>query len=604
MVAETSLRTSVLLAFCASLAVLGCASPSTTAGAAPHPAGPPHNVIIFVADGLRYGSVNETDAPAFAQLRRDGVDFANSHSIYPTVTTANASAITTGHYLGDTGNYANYIYPGESWLEHSGYNRTPSLEDDLILSDMDGRFGGNYLHEISLLAAARAHGYNTAAIGKTGPTGVVDLGGASHGGIAIDEATAAPGLGAPALPDDLTAAIAAAHLSPTPPARNRPNRAQGDWFTSVATDVLLPRLSAGGKPFVMLFWSPDPDVTQHNQTDSLEQLSPGINGPTSRAGIHNASDDLARIRAALASQHLDATTDIIVIADHGFATISKQSQNSYSASLHYRDFPAGQLPPGFLAIDLAHELNMGLFNSNGLDVALDQGIPPRGGTLIGPDFEHPHLVVAPNGGSELIYLPADDARTLVPHIVEFLTKQDYVSAIFVADSVGDIPGALKLSDINLNGAAVTPRPAILVSFRSFTDGCDTEMCGVEIADTPLRQGQGQHGSLSRAETRNFMAAIGPDFRAGFVDPAPVSNADIAPTIAHILGFDLPSAGHLNGRVIDEALPRGAMPAFAPEVLRSAPAANGFVTSLNRQHVGTTQYFDAAGAPGRAIGLHE
>src|SRR5262249_19737935 len=158
------------------------------------------------------------------------------------------------------------------------------------------------------------------------------------------------------------------------------------------TDVLLPRLSAGGKPFVLLFWSPDPDNTQHNQTDSLEQLTPGINGPTSRAGIHNASDDLARIRAALVAQHLDATTDIIVIADHGFATISKQSQNSYSASLHFRDFPAGQLPPGFLSIDLSHALNMPLFNSNGLDVALDQGVAPRGGALIGPDFEHPHII--------------------------------------------------------------------------------------------------------------------------------------------------------------------------------------------------------------------
>ena len=33
-----------------------------------------------------------------------------------------------------------------------------------------------------------------------------------------------------------------------------------------------------------------------------------------------------------------------------------------------------------------------------------------------------------------------------------------------------------------------------------------------------------------------MAAIGPDFKTGFADPAPVSNADIAPTLAHILGL--------------------------------------------------------------------
>ena len=38
------------------------------------------------------------------------------------------------------------------------------------------------------------------------------------------------------------------------------------------------------------------------------------------------------------------------------------------------------------------------------------------------------------------------------------------------------------------------------------------MCAVEIADTGLQQGQGMHGSFSRADTMNFMAAIGPDFK--------------------------------------------------------------------------------------------
>ena len=75
----------------------------------------PHNVIIFVADGLRRNSVNATDAPTLLKLRTTGVDFANSHSVYPTFTTANASAIATGHGLGDTGDYANAFYPGV-WL--------------------------------------------------------------------------------------------------------------------------------------------------------------------------------------------------------------------------------------------------------------------------------------------------------------------------------------------------------------------------------------------------------------------------------------------------------------------------------------------------------
>ena len=71
-------------------------------------------------------------------------------------------------------------------------------------------------------------------------------------------------------------------------------------------------------------------------------------------------------------------------------------------------------------------------------------------------------------------------------------------------------------------------PAIVVNFRTFSTGCaDPTTCGVEVADTGLQQGQGMHGSFSRADTRNIMAAIGPDFRTGFDDPAPASNADSA-----------------------------------------------------------------------------
>ena len=81
----------------------------------------------------------------------------------------------------------------------------------------------------------------------------------------------------------------------------------------------------------MVFWSRDPDGTQHNQGDSLGTLTPGINGPTSRAAIRNADDDLARIEAALAALGLAQTTDIIVAADHGFATISKESKTSAAA---------------------------------------------------------------------------------------------------------------------------------------------------------------------------------------------------------------------------------------------------------------------------------
>ena len=77
----------------------------------------------------------------------------------------------------------------------------------------------------------------------------------------------------------------------------------------------------------------------------------------------------------------------------------------------------------------------------------------------------------------------------------------------------------------------------MVNFRSYATGCEEPTnCSVEVADTVLRQGQGMHGSFSRGDTLNFMAAIGPDFKAGYVDPLPVSNADVGMTIAQLMGL--------------------------------------------------------------------
>ena len=111
-----------------------------------------------------------------------------------------------------------------------------------------------------------------------------------------------------------------------------------------------------------------------------------------------------------------------------------------------------------------------------------------------------------------------------------------------------------------------------------------------------------HGSFSRADTMNFMAAAGPSFKSGFVDPAPVSNADVGKTIAKVLGLNIPFKGMLMGRVIEEALPGGEVPASVAGVLRSEPAVDGLVTLLAFQRVGTTSYYGAAGFRDRTVGL--
>ena len=109
------------------------------------------------------------------------------------------------------------------------------------------------------------------------------------------------------------------------------------------------------------FWCSGPAIRterQHLQGDSLNSLVPGINGPTSLAAIRNADDDLTRIRAALIELDLLDTTDIITVADHGFSTISKESHTSSTVKTKIADTPEGQLPFGFLALDLANALKL------------------------------------------------------------------------------------------------------------------------------------------------------------------------------------------------------------------------------------------------------
>jgi arylsulfatase A-like enzyme len=442
--------------------------------------GTPHNVILFVPDGLRGQIVTPQTAPAMAEVRDKGVNFKNSHSLFPTFTTANASAMATGHYLGDTGDFSNTIYTGFT-SKPGGDTVTPFLESNPVILDADEHFGGDYLNEETILKMARSKGYSTAAIGKLGPTLIFDhtdkIGTEGLHSIVIDDSTGNKG-GVP-LSEEMKAALTKANLPLATPSRGEngkagdaktpgtlvPNTAQQAYFADVTSQIVLPMFKARNKPFVLVFWSRDPDGSQHNNGDSLNTLTPGINGPTSLAGIKNADNNLAQLRKALDELGLSATTDVMIAADHGFSTISKESKTSPSAKAAYDDTPTDFLPMGFLAIDLAKALQLPLFdpNDNNARVA-DNAHPKAGNGVLGQDPTKPDLVVAANGGSDLIYLPNKDKK-LAGRTIKALLEQDYVSGLFVDDALGRFPGALPMSQLALKGKAVTPNPSIVVSFR-------------------------------------------------------------------------------------------------------------------------------------------
>ncbi|MCX7309688.1 MAG: alkaline phosphatase family protein [Afipia sp.] len=573
---------------------------------------PPPNIVLFIADGLRAAAVTPERAPTFAKLRDTGVNFANSHSVFPTITTTNASAIASGHLIGDTGNFGNVFYTGFPTVAQSN-QLVPFIQDNAVLKELNEHNGGNFIAEKSIMAAAREKGYFTAVLGKVGPVGIQDLT-QIDGKTTIffdDDTGKKNGI---ELRPEVVEMLKKKNLGLETPGRAQrsenpgktTNFVQQDYYRDIVTKVLLPHAKETGKPFMLVYWSSDPDGTQHSHRDSENQLTPGINGPTSLAAIKVADENLAAIQSTLKELGMEANTNVFVTADHGFSTISKESKTSPSAKLSFEKVPQGQLPPGFLSMDLALAFGMKVYEPSptGPEVDFKGGkFPRRSSAIVGNDPAKPDIVVGANGGNDLIYFPQANAKTLVPKVVGALLAQDYVSGIFVRDDFGRFPGTLPLSRIGLQGGARTPVPAIVVNFRSYSTGCsDPLFCSATVSDTNLQQGQGHHGSFSRADTKNFMAALGPAFKKGIVDDAPVSNADITPTLEKILGVTLQRVGKLRGRVISEAL-LGGNP-VRPWRLDAvgAPTRIGRRTIVNMQYVGSTPYFTAAGFAGRTNGL--
>jgi len=216
---------------------------------------------------------------------------------------------------------------------------TPFLENDAVLGNIDDHFKGDYLNEETILAFARAHGFSTAAVGKFGPGS--DLRSHRANRRPDDhlrrreraETTRTATRWAfccrtrsrrrckpPVLP--LVAPSRGANGASgsfDKPGTTVANVEQQAYFADVVSKVLLPMFKANNRPFIIVMWSRDPDGSQHFQGDSLNALTPGINGPTSLAAIRNADDNLRQIQQAVNDLGLADTTDIIVAADHGFS---------------------------------------------------------------------------------------------------------------------------------------------------------------------------------------------------------------------------------------------------------------------------------------------
>jgi arylsulfatase A-like enzyme len=556
-------------------------------------------VIIFVWDGLRADQLTPEIAPNYFALARSGVIFADHHAVYPTFTMMNSASIATGTYPGAHGFYGNVVYaPSAKGRNAKGdiieFSAPAFIEDFGVVEAVRNAYQGRLTLVPTMLQAAQAKGLTTVTVGKFGAAFIQDY---NRGGIILDEDAAMPlsfatelqqaGYSLPRnsinayeaealkLSNDNgnpTAALPVQRLkdgqTPNPldctGALSRPGFA---YLSNVFVNYILPHK----QPHLTIFWSKEPDATNH-------AYGPGT--CNSQDATRMNDEILGRVMEKLRQLGWDKSTDIIVTQDHNHSTVSGDVEH-----FPLRDIVDGDVgernPRGYSASGFVRTAE--LLTRDGLkayDGARCRDIPILSGIIANGEHLHPRredqngavcghgqkytsqsyavpnpppagaVVVAANAGSDYLFVPDRNADTVKAAVASLQSRMQF-GAIFVSDRYGEIAGTLPMSLIKTETGEDGRAPDIIVSFSYDENVTVGGVAGITYASSVNRRGD--HGSFSPTDTLISLMASGPDFRSGFYDPLPTANVDIAPTVAHLLGFGMPAA---QGRVIEEALEGG------------------------------------------------
>jgi arylsulfatase A-like enzyme len=439
------------------------------------------HVVLVVWDGMRPDFVNGTNTPALHELANRGVLFAHNHSVYISSTEVNGTALATGDYPGHSGVIGNREYRpnldpqqplGTESLdmirkadEHGGFLNVPTVAETLQRQEYRTLIAGTKPVVLLQDRAARTDTSTNAVLfeGKSFPPGVVS---------------------------GITKAIGPfADVGHTKTNRDV-------WTTRALTELLWKN---NVPPFSVL-WLAEPDNTEHTT---------GIGSAESLAAIRNSDDALDRVVTELKYKGVYDTTDVIVVSDHGFSTISG-------------------------TVDMAARLRAG-----GFKVFRHFDKPPAKGDVM----------LLGLGGSVLLYVIDHEEKT-VDKLVKFLQTQDSVGTIFTTHA-GE--GTFALDEARIHSKEA---PDIIFSFRWAGADNANGAPGSVISETQgsnltAATQKATHGSLSPFDMHNMLIAAGPDFRTGFVDETPSGNEDVAPTILKIL--NVKPLQPMDGRVLSEAL---------------------------------------------------
>ena len=471
------------------------------------------HVVVVVWDGMRPDFVSEQNTPTLWQLAKSGVFFRNHHSVYPSSTIVNGTAIVTGNYPSHDGILANHVYRADI-----DPRRCIDVENAEAVRRGDKVSAGKYVGVSTIAELLHARGDRTAiATAKT--VGLLfDRHEDGHGQNIFAGQSVSPG--------EIPSMIK--FLGAFPPATNA--AARDTWTTKALTDFLW----KNGVPTFSLLWLSEPDDTEH-------KIAPGA--PEALAAIKSSDENLARMLTALEKHSAKGTTDVFVVSDHGFSTISRR-------------------------IELPR-----ILKEAGFDAVTEFVGEPK------PN----QIMLSGNGGTVLFYVIGHDKAT-TRRLVEFLQQTDFAGVIFAREPM---EGTFTLDKGKIDDAHA---PDVEMAFR-WTEGKNPfGVPGMIDADWQRAAGEGTHATLSRFDMHNTLIVAGPDFANGLTSELASGNVDLTPTILSVLRVTPP---RLDGRVLTEAMKEPAKSAAASETIE---ASKNFPTGTWRQHltssrVGTTIYFE-------------
>src|SRR6267378_4166204 len=556
-------------------------------------------VIIFVWDGLRADDLTPEIAPNYFALARSGVVFADHHAVYPTFTMMNSASIATGAYPGVHGFYGNVVYvPSAKGRNAKGadidFSAPAFIEDFGVVEAVRDSYQGRLTLVSTMLQAAQAKGLTTVAIGKFGAAFIQDY---KRGGIILDEDAAMPlgfaielqRAGYP-LPQNSINGYEAGALTLAKdngnPTASLPIRRLKDGQTAnpldcsgalsrpgfaYLTDVFVNYILPNKKPHLTIFWSKEPDATNH-------AYGPGT--CNSKDATRMNDEILGRVVEKLRRLGWDKSTDIIITQDHNHSTVSGDVthfplREIVDGGMGAPD-PRGYSVSGFVrTAELLTRDGLKAYDGAGCrDVPTLSGITADGEHLrprkddqhrdvcgpgqkyTSPSYVVPKpipagaIVVAANAGSDYLFVPDGNADTVKAAVASLQGRLQF-GAIFVSDKYGEVTGTLPMSLIKTENSSNGRAPDIIVSFSFDENVAVAGKSGISYASSVNRRGD--HGSFSQTDTHISLLAHGPDFRSGLHDTLPTANVDIAPTVARILKFSMPG---VQGRVLEEALQGG------------------------------------------------